>query len=141
MFISHGDQWFTYARRLSASWRSRGGSKAWFKGKDTSPGMAKLSRAALIKAYAIRMSVIAPTCDGTRACSVYLLGIPGSHRRLDLAETIANEERSINKHPVGRAVDLKVAEQHIGPEKRQDLIDAIVGLVLGGHVNVGGVGG
>ena len=103
--------------------------------------MAKLSRAALIKAYSSRMSVIAPTYDATRACSVYLLRIPGSHRRLDLAETLADEERSINKHPIGRAVDLKVAEQHVGPEERQDLIDAIVGLVLGGHINVGGIGG
>lgn len=109
--------WFTYARRLSASWRSRGGSKAWFRGKDTSPGMAKLSRAALIRAYPIRMSVIAPMHDATTACSVYLLSLPGTHRRLDLAETLADEERSINEHAVGGAIDLKVAEQHICPEE------------------------
>lgn len=73
--------------------------------------------------------------------SRYLFCFPSIHRRLDLGETFANEEGSVDEHAVGGAVDFKVAKQNIGAKQRQDLIDAIVGLALGGDVKVGGVGG
>lgn len=79
--------------------------------------------------------------DATRASSLYLLSLPGIHRRLDLAEALADEEGPINEHPVGRSIDLKVAEQHICAEEGQDLIDTIVGFALGGDVHVESIGG
>jgi hypothetical protein len=87
------------------------------------------------------MSVIAPRYVATRAVSIYLLGLPGIHRRLDLAETLADEEGSINEHAIGGAIDLKVAEQDICSEEGQDLVDTVVGLALRGDVHIGSIGG
>lgn len=48
-----------YWRMTSASWRSRGASKAWFSGKLGSPGMANCSRAPLMRAFsAVRASAL-----------------------------------------------------------------------------------
>jgi hypothetical protein len=87
------------------------------------------------------MSVIAPIHNATRSSSIYLLSLPGIHRRLDLAETLADEEGTINEHPVGGTIDLKVAEEHICAEQGQDLIDTIVGFALGGDVYIESIGG
>lgn len=66
-----------------------------------------------------------------------LLRIASSHRRLHLAQALGDEQRSIDEHTVGGAVDLEVAEQNIGPEERQDLVDTVVGLAVGGHFGIG----
>lgn len=71
---------------------------------------------------------------------MYLLGVPRTHRWLDLPEAIADEQGSVNKHAIGGAVDLKVAEEDIGTEKGEDLVDAIVGLAVGSGVHVRSIG-
>jgi len=82
---------------------------------------------------------VLPPLYGRR--SIYLLCITSTHRRLDLPEAFADEQGSVDKHAVGGTVDLKVAEQHTGTEEGQDLIDTIVGLVVGRDVDVGGIRG
>ena len=75
------------------------------------------------------------------ARGIYLLRIASAHCRLDLPEALADKQGSIDKHAVGRPVDLKIAEQNIGTEEGQDLVDAIVGLAVGGDVDIEGIGG
>lgn len=70
----------------------------------------------------------------------YLLSVPRTHCRLDLPKAIAHEKSSINQHSVGRTIDLKVPEEDVGTEKREDLVDTIVRLAFGSDVHVGGIG-
>lgn len=68
-----------------------------------------------------------------------LLCITSSHAWLDLPQTLTDKQRPVDEHPVRRSIDLKVAEQHIGPEEGEDLIDAVVRLIVGGHIGIGDV--
>lgn len=72
---------------------------------------------------------------------MYLLGVPRTHGRLDFPQAIADEQGSVNKHAIGRTIDLEVAEEDIGTEKGEDLVDAIVGLAVGSDVHVRSIGG
>lgn len=71
----------------------------------------------------------------------YLLSFAGVHCRLHLSEALADKESSINEHAVGRAVNLEIAEQDIGTEERQDLVNTVVGLIVRGNVDVGSIWG
>lgn len=70
-----------------------------------------------------------------------LLSFTGRHVRLDFPQTLADEQDAVDEHTISRAVDFKVAKQHIGTEEGDDLVDAVVGLIVRGHVGVGDVGG
>lgn len=72
---------------------------------------------------------------------MYLLSVPRAHRRLDLPQAIAHEQGSVDQHAIGRAVDFEVAEQDVGTEEGEDLVDAIVGLAVGSDVHARGVRG
>ena len=72
---------------------------------------------------------------------VYLLGLAGVHCRLHLPEALADEEGSINEHAIGGTIDLEVPEQDVCTEKRQNLINAIIGFIVGGNIDVGSIGG
>lgn len=88
------------------------------------------------------MSVVRYNCTPQESNEViYLLGVPRTHSRLDLSKAIADEQGSINKHAIGRAIDLEVAEEDIGTEKGEDLVDAIVGFAVGSDVHVRSIGG
>lgn len=103
--------------------------------------MAKLSSAALIKAWRCKVSVVRYDCvrQGSDE-AVYLLCVPRTHGRLDLPEAIADEQCPVNKHAIGRSIDLEIAEEDIGAEKGEDLVDTIVGLVVGRDVQVRSIG-
>lgn len=49
-----------YCLSVSASWRSRGGSYAWFRGNETSPGIANCSSETLIRAWRDNAKDISP---------------------------------------------------------------------------------
>ncbi|KAJ8564027.1 hypothetical protein ON010_g7321 [Phytophthora cinnamomi] len=49
---------------------------------------------------------------------------------VQLLEAQVHEERAVDEHAVGVALDLEVGEQHVGAEEREDLVHD-VGLVLG----------
>lgn len=66
-----------------------------------------------------------------------LLRLPCRHSRLDFTQAFAHEENAVDQHPVRGTFDFKVAEQHIGTEQRQDLIDAVVGFAIGVDVDLG----
>lgn len=72
---------------------------------------------------------------------MYLLSLPRTHRRLDLPQAIAHEQGSVDQHAIGRTVDFEVAEQDVGTEEGEDLVDAIIGLAVGSDVHAGGVRG
>lgn len=72
---------------------------------------------------------------------MYLLGVPRTHSRLDFPEAIADEQGPVNKHTIGRAIDLEVAEQDIGTEEGDDLVNTIVGLAVGSDIHIRGIGG
>ena len=73
--------------------------------------------------------------------NAYLLSLTSIHVRLDLPQTLADKQRSVNEHTIGRSIDFEVTEQDIGPEEREDFIDAVVRLVVWGHIEIGDVGG
>lgn len=50
---------------------------------------------------------------------------------LDLAEALAHKEDAVYEQAVGVALDFEVAEEGVGPEQRQGLIQDIVALRLG----------
>lgn len=68
---------------------------------------------------------------------VYLLSIPRRHSRLNLSQTLTQKQYTINQHAVRGTLDLKVAKEHIGAEKGEDLVDAVVGFAIGVDVEVG----
>lgn len=61
--------------------------------------------------------------------STHLLGVPFAHARLDDAQGLADEEDAIDEDAVGGALDLKVAEEGVGAEEGEDLVDGVVRLV------------
>lgn len=69
----------------------------------------------------------------------YLLRLARGHARLDLAQTLADKEDPVDKHAVGGAVDLEVAEQDIGAEEGEDLVYAVVRLAIRRDIGVGDV--
>lgn len=63
-----------------------------------------------------------------------LLGGARVHRRLHLGQTVGHEEDAVDQHAVRGAFDLKVAEERVGAEQRQDLVEAVVGFRVWVHV-------
>lgn len=59
-------------------------------------------------------------------------------RRLDPAEALADEEDAVDEQAVGGALDLKVAEEGVGAEQGQGLVQDVVALRLGVGRLVGG---
>ena len=60
-----------------------------------------------------------------------LLCRPRVRPGLDLAQTLAHEPDAVYQQPVGGALDLKVAEEGIGAEEGEDLVEDVVALVIG----------
>lgn len=48
--------------------------------------------------------------------------IPNVGGRLDLGQAVADEPDSVNEQPVGGSLNLEVAEEGVGAEKREDLV-------------------
>lgn len=61
--------------------------------------------------------------------AAYLLSFSPPHAWLNLAEDFAHKQDTIDHDTVGRALDLKVAEECVCTEKGKDLIERIVRLV------------
>ena len=63
--------------------------------------------------------------------------------RLDPGQAIADEPDAVHQQSVGRALDLKVAEERVGPEQSQGLVQNVVrlrvriGRLVGGQRRVG----
>jgi hypothetical protein len=76
-----------------------------------------------------------------RSVNQSLLRVASTHCRLDLPKALADEQGPIDKHAVGRAVDLEVTEQDIGAKEGQDLVDAIVGFAVGGNIDIESIRG
>lgn len=68
--------------------------------------------------------------------SIHLLCIPSCHVGFDLPQTFTDKQRPVDEHTVRGSTDLKVAEQNIGPKQREYLIDAVVRLAVGGHIDI-----
>lgn len=66
-----------------------------------------------------------------------LARVPGRGAGLDPAQAVAHEPDAVHEQPVGGALDFKVAEEGVCAEKREDLVEDVVGLA----VRVGGLGG
>lgn len=92
------------------------------------------------------LSLISPTHHipipaASKTQRSYLLCLPRCHRRLHLPQTLADKQRSVDKHAVRGAIDLEVAEEHVGAEERENLVDAVIRLTVCGDVDVEGVRG
>jgi hypothetical protein len=64
--------------------------------------------------------------------------LPRAHLRPDLAQTLANPQNAIDQQPVGRALDLEVAEECVCAEQAEHLVERIVGFRIGFGGQVGG---
>lgn len=73
--------------------------------------------------------------------STYLLRIPPSHTRLDFGQHLAHEQDPVDHDPVGRALDLEVAEECVCAEQREDFVEWVVGFMAGFNGEVRDVGG
>lgn len=60
-----------------------------------------------------------------------LLSITQRSLGSDLCQTIADKPDSIHEQTVGRTLDLKVAEECVGAEEGEDLVEDIVALTVG----------
>lgn len=69
---------------------------------------------------------------------IYLLCIPSRRVGFDLPQTFADKQRPVDKHTVRGSINFEVAEEDIGPEQRENLIDAVVRLAVGGHIDIKG---
>lgn len=94
----------------------------------------------LLRSAAPHHTSYSPIILSTGATDVmtYLLRLPRRHARLDLAQTLADEQDAVDEHAVGGALDLEVPEEGIGAEEGEDLVDAVVRLAV--RVDVGLVG-
>ena len=61
------------------------------------------------------------------------------HVRLHFREAVGEEENAVDEHAVGGAFDLEVAEEGVGAEEGEDLVEAVVGFAV--RVDVEGVCG
>lgn len=57
-----------------------------------------------------------------------LLGLLGRRRRLDLAQAVAQEPDAVDEQAIGGALDLEVAEEGVGAEEGEDLVEDVVAL-------------
>lgn len=71
----------------------------------------------------------------------YLLSVSPSHARLDLAQHLAHKQDAIDHDPVGRPLDLEVAEKCVCAEEGEDFIERVVRLVVRFDGKVGDIGG
>jgi hypothetical protein len=55
-----------------------------------------------------------------------LLGVSPGHLRLDLLDDFANEQDAVYQDTVGGAFDLEVAEEGVGTEQGQCLVQRVV---------------
>jgi len=55
-----------------------------------------------------------------------LFGGARVHRGLHLGQAVGHKEDAIYQHAVGGALDLKVPEESVGAEEREDLVQAVV---------------
>ncbi len=70
--------------------------------------------------------------------SRYLFRLLRRHPRLDLPQTLTNEQDPIDQQPVRRTLDFEIPEKRIGPKQRQYLIKGVVGFAVGVNVDVRG---
>jgi hypothetical protein len=67
---------------------------------------------------------------------LYLFSIPLAHSRLDLAQTLRDPQDTIDQHTVRRPLDLEIAEQRVGPEQRERLVQNVVAFAVRVHVEL-----
>lgn len=67
-----------------------------------------------------------------------LLGGLGVHVRLHFGQAVGDEQDAVDQHAVRGTLDLKVAEERVGAEQREGLVETVVRLRVGVHVE--GVG-
>lgn len=51
---------------------------------------------------------------------------PLVHVGFDFGEAVGDEKDAVDEHAVGRTLDLEVAEERVGAEEGEDLIEAVV---------------
>jgi hypothetical protein len=103
-----------YCLKASTSCLSLGASKAWFKGKLASPGIAKLvSKATFRRAYhLVSAETLFSFFDITN-----LFGIFWPHGGFNLGQTFANKKDAIDHKSICRTFDFKVSEEGIRSEQ------------------------
>jgi hypothetical protein len=69
-----------------------------------------------------------------------LLGVPRVGGGLDLAQAVADEPDAVHQQTVGGTLNLEVAEEGVGAEEGEDLVEDIVALTVGVGRLVGGQG-
>ena len=69
----------------------------------------------------------------------YLLRLTPAHPILDLPDQLAHEQDPVYEDPVGGPLDLEVAEECVGAEEGENLVERVVGLV--GCIDCEGVDG
>lgn len=67
-------------------------------------------------------------------------GLPHVGGGFDFGEAVADEPDAVDEQAVGGALDLEVAEEGVGAEQGEDLVEDVVGLGLGVGGLVGGEG-
>ena len=72
---------------------------------------------------------------------INLLGIPLRHGWLHPSQALADPQDSVDEHAVGRPLDLKVAEQGVGAEQGQRLVENVIALAFRVDVKIAGAGG
>lgn len=127
-----------YWRRVSASWRSRGGSYIyilWWAGVGQRLRTLETDGTDLIQGP--RRVAGNGKVEIERQVHDILGRLPNALVGLDLAEAVADEPDAVDEQAVGRAADLKVAEEGVGSEQRQHFVQDVVA----GRVRVGRLGG
>lgn len=143
--------WDMYWRRSSASCLSRGASYIWARHRQYHGG-----RTGSFQEGAAYLVQGPPRVAGDGKVGVQrqvhdiLPRAPRVGARLDLAQAVADEPDAVHEQAVRGALDLKVAEEGVGAEQRQHLVEYVVrvavrvGRLVGGERRGGrreGVGG
>jgi len=71
----------------------------------------------------------------------HLLRLLPPHPLPHLPQTLTHKQYPIDQQPICRALDLEIAEEGVGAEEGEDLVEGVVGLVVAVDVELGGAGG
>jgi hypothetical protein len=123
-----------YWRRVSASWRVVGGLNicerqyaGMKEGEETVEGKGRKQYLVKRKSWISRNREIRIQ----RNILYLLLRFPRSIIRPHLPQTLTHPQNPINQQPIRRSLDLEIAKEGVCAKEREDLVERIVGFVIG----------
>jgi hypothetical protein len=123
-----------YWRRVSASWRVVGGLNIYERQNASIKEGEKIGEGKEDEQYLVkRKSWISRNREIRiqRNILYLLLRFPRAIIQPHLPQTLTHPQNPINQQPIRRSLDLEIPKEGVGAKEREDLVERIVGFVVG----------